>query len=294
LDRRTPTILLIDDDDADRMTLGRMLEEAGYRVMAVSRGADALHTFVIHHLHIALVLSRPRLSDVSVTELCDALFRIDRHVPVVMADRHVYHGANGLDEESRREGFAETIADVRRRLPGTIPDASYFRSSADSSMRSDWPVGSEDVDTTERVGDDAQFRLPRDLRGRRNRSDRGARRDVLEPARRPKVLTITSPDPRKYLARVNRARRSRLRRLGRMGIMAAAICIVLVTALLGLRTKPARAIEQEAMVIAPLSSAAISERVGIVRLVPAARVQSSNLADDVTPRLRQASRRPRR
>jgi CheY-like chemotaxis protein len=304
LSQRAPTILLIDDDDADRMTLGRMLKESGYRVMAVNRGADALHTFVIHHLHIAVVLARTRLPDFTIPEFCDELFRIDRHVQIVMAGPHGYASENVFDEASRRGAFADTLEEVRRRIPGTTPAAAanYFRSPADSAMkldRLDWPAVGEDLAAVRDVGDDPRYRLPLDLRERRDQHDRRDRRDASASARRPHLMTIRSSDPRNSLARLERARRRQLRRFGRMGLVAAAICTVLVTALMGLRSTPARAIEQEDVrVIAPLSSSTMSGRIGTMHLVPAARVESSNFADDLTSRSRQpsrqTSRRPRR
>jgi CheY-like chemotaxis protein len=297
---RAPTILLIDDDDADRMTLGRMLKESGYRVMAVNRGADALHTFVIHHLHIPLVLARTGLSDFTIPDLCDALFRIDRRVQIVMAGQHAYASENGLDEATRRGAFAETLAEVRHRLQErtlqgtTTPAANYFRSSANSSIRLDSPDDGDDLDAIRDVGDDPRYLLPRDLRDRRDQHDR---RHGLASAGRHDLLTIRNSDPRNSLARWERARRRQLRRVGRLGLMAAAICTVLFTALMSLRTTPARAIEPEVAAAVPLSSSAITGRIGTVHLVPSARVRSSNFADDLTSltsRSRQTSPQPSR
>jgi CheY-like chemotaxis protein len=87
LERSAPVILLIEDDEFDRMTLTHMLEESGCSVMASRRGKSAVDTFAIYHRGIALVLASSGLSDVERIRLVEALYRIAPYVPIVIAAR---------------------------------------------------------------------------------------------------------------------------------------------------------------------------------------------------------------
>jgi CheY-like chemotaxis protein len=287
LDRRVPVILLIEDDEADRMTLARMLKECGYNVMAASRGADALDTFVIHHLQLALVVSSSRLSDFGRAQLFDALNRIDGRVPIVVATRYASHGPNGEDP-GRASAFAELIAQVQYRLQGTASAPASAASAPVSSLPSHraftWPLQDQDVDAIEWadvIEEEAinHNAINDEVRSGEELLERVGRSEGLKP--------IASRDPRNYLTSLSRARRTRRRRISRIGITVAAGSAVFVTALLEIRTPTARAIAPNAAVtgslsrVAPLPSAPVSGRMGTVLLVPASRLNRSNLAEDL-------------
>jgi CheY-like chemotaxis protein len=287
LDRLVPVILLIEDDETDRMRLVGMLQECGYGVMAASRAADALDVFVIHHAHIALVLSTARISEFARAQLLDALSRIDARVPTMVA-RLVRHASMG------RAAFAEVIADVRHRLQGVprslptsgvrhsvthtaatpVDDAMFFGGvpAAPSSSRSHsaftWPLRDEDVDEIE-WADPVDGRTARD-----EQIDEGNHPEPmsgLEPVRRNNRLKpIECPDLRNYLAGLHKARQHRWERIALIAITVAVGSALGVATLLQLRTNVAQAFERDATVTAPLPSISISDRLGIVHLVPVA------------------------
>jgi DNA-binding NtrC family response regulator len=58
---RTPTILLVDDDESVRVTMQAVLEMDGYRVTPVSKGSDALE--LLAEREFDLVLTDLRLDD---------------------------------------------------------------------------------------------------------------------------------------------------------------------------------------------------------------------------------------
>jgi CheY-like chemotaxis protein len=297
--RHAPVILLIEDDEADRMTLARLLRRCGYSVMAARRGAEANNTFVIHHLHISLVLVSSRLSEFGRALVFDALSRIDARVPIVMATRYAPRRISPGEDPRGSLVFAELIAEVENRLQGapapfgpsaprdevTAVDegvvfaaAPTVRLSSGSRGSFNWPLRNEDIDEVEfaeAVGDrsvvDEGF-------------DEGTLLRQAGPPRR-NLKSISSPELRHYLARLSRERRIRRHRMSLIGMTVAAGSALVITVLLEMRTSTARAITQE--VVSPLlPSAPISKRVGIVHLVSAEQVNRSSLADDIVSTLR--------
>jgi DNA-binding response OmpR family regulator len=297
LDRRAPIILLIEDDEADRLTLTRMLGNCGYKVMAASRGARALNTFVIHHGHIAVVLLSEQLSDYASGGLVDALYRIDRRVPVLTA-RYPSRGLSAGRDAERSLAFAELVADVQSRLQTTRPaakkhysaldadstpvaaatfftDDSAVRLSGRAHRKFRWPLRDDEVDEIEwgTASEDAavtsQLLADRELRTRVLQSDR--------------LLPIATPNRRRYLARLNRERALR-RRIAGIGMTVAGSALI-ATALLEMRRNTTGAISADATVTVPLAGTPISEHAGIVHLVSAARANRSSLADELLPTL---------
>jgi hypothetical protein len=103
---------------------GRILTEAGYRVMTTCRGADALNTFIVHHRRIDLVLSSASLPDVSFAGLRVALFQIAPQVPVAVTDRRADTQSYGDRGSINSSASAEMLAGIRRHLPASPPEAS--------------------------------------------------------------------------------------------------------------------------------------------------------------------------
>jgi CheY-like chemotaxis protein len=234
LDKRAPVILLIEDDETERMRLGGMLMECGYGVMAAGRAADALDIFVIHHLSIALVLSTERLSDSTRAQRLDAFSRIDSRVPVVT--RHANHYSTG------RQAFADVIGEVQQRLQGIssanllsgrrsvartkapasgdgvfFEDARPRHSFGQPSETFTWPLRDEDVEAIERA-------------------------DAVAPVERiSRLESIEVPELRTYLDALDKARRDRWQRIGRIGITVVAGAALFVATLLQLSAMAARA-----------------------------------------------------
>jgi CheY-like chemotaxis protein len=319
LERSAPTILLIEDDEFDRMTLTRMLEESGYSVMATHRGAPAVDTFAIYHRRIALVLASTGLSDVERIRLAEALYRIAPYVPVVMAARRASHRTNSGEDSGRHPLFVALIAEVRRRLH---QNSTQAEAQAQSFAHVQPPAPTQGRGSRIR-----QFPRPansgaapayqmddRDEADEADETDETANPDetvdpnaVFFPDGAPfawtgsssRLTTIAYLDPRSYLRRLSNARRMRRRRLRRIGIAVVAGCCapLIMLPLLEMRATNARAIAEEASIpLPPLASASISARMGIVPLVSSAHVRRSRLADDLakatkTPAQPQPNRR---
>jgi CheY-like chemotaxis protein len=262
LDRRVPIILLIEHDDIDRMTLFRMLADRGYRIMAASRGVDALDTFVCHHSEIALVLSNAWLPDIRNAQLVDALHRIDARVPVIAA-RHPDHQPTSRDVATRSLAFAGLVAEVDRRVFHTSGERNW---SGEGHGVLSWPLRDEEVDEIEGAEDDATYVAALDAAAFDSSHRPSARSghgefvdgELLENVTRPSggLKPITTRDPRNYLASLSSARRTRRRRIGRLGVLVGMLVAVAVTAVTQLRPTRARAtaIEQDAAMTARYSS----------------------------------------
>lgn len=281
-----PAILLIEDDEFDRMTLTRMLEESGFSVMATRRGTAAVHTFAIYHRRLALVLASTGLSDAERIRLAEALYRIAPRVPVVMAARRASHRPNSGEDSGRSALFVALIAEVMRRLRETSLQAeaqaeSFARvqppapASGRGSRIHQFPRAAQPahagaapayISDTDTAWDAAVDPDPGFFPDAATFGWGGSSR--LKP--------VANLDPRIYLKRLSTARRARRRRFRYIGLaVAAAVATPLVvTPLLQMRTTTARAIAEDASItLPPLASASISARVGLVPLVSSAHVK---------------------
>jgi CheY-like chemotaxis protein len=281
-----PTVLLIEDDEFDRMTLTRMLEESGCSVMATRRGTAAVHTFAIYHRCLSLVLASTGLSDAERIRLAEELYRVAPHVPVVMAARRASHRPNSGEDSGRSALFAALIAEVLRRLDETSARAE---AQAESFARVQPPAPTS--------GRDAHIhQFPRAAPPAHAGAAPAYIADtdtawdgVLDPdpgffpnaatfgwGGSSRLKPVANLDPRSYLKRLSTARRARRRRFRYIGIAVAAAVATpfVVTPLLQMRTTTARAIADDPPdTLPPLASASISARVGLVPLVSSAHVK---------------------
>jgi CheY-like chemotaxis protein len=305
LERSAPVILLIEDDEFDRMTLTRLLEESGHSVMTTHRGAAAVDTFAIYHRRIALVLASTGLADVERIRLAESLYRVAPWVPVVMAARRPSHRPNSGEDSGRAALFAALIAEVRRRLNESSAraeaQAQSFARVQPPAPISAWPRDNE-VDFDEADFEDPAFDSDSYSDSHpSSHSNAHADSDDVFFTEQPtlawsgssRLTPVASLDPRTYLRRLSNSRRARRQRLGRIGIaIAAGFCApLIVVPLLQMRATSARAIEEARVTLPPLASASISARIGIVPLVSSAHVRRSRLAEDLGPALRAGSAR---
>ena len=64
-------ILVAEDDDAMRVYLARALENAGYDVMAVDRGTDAIPLLEEHHIDLLLSdIVMPEMDGIELAQVC--------------------------------------------------------------------------------------------------------------------------------------------------------------------------------------------------------------------------------
>jgi hypothetical protein len=311
--RTAPIILLVEDDEFDRMTLTRMLEESGYSVMAAGCADDALHIFSKSHSDIALILASLRLSDAQRIGLIEAVDRVDVRKPVIVARPRPSHRPNSGADSGRLAMFAELIANVQRRLApsthttdhdaplrvgganryaieGPARSPSSFTGASNPADDFNWSLRDEETDDIEVApyAEDGAVEHAAVNEEAPHGSAVAAEQPLpTYPRRRiPSLALIDMPDLRSCLAEESRTRRIRQRRLRNIGMVAGAGCLplVLITLLPAPATR-ARAIEPDAEAPAPLASTSLSARVGLVPLISGSRLDRSSLADDLIPGL---------
>ena len=82
------TILLAEDDDAQRMIAQRTLEQLGYRVMAAADGQQALLLYDEHRHEIDLILSDTMMPNAGGPELYRAVCERNPRVKFVLSSAH--------------------------------------------------------------------------------------------------------------------------------------------------------------------------------------------------------------
>jgi CheY-like chemotaxis protein len=293
LERSTPIILLIEDDEFDRTTLTRMLEESGYRVITADRAKAGIDTFAINHHRVALVLASTGLADAERIRLVQTLYRIDQYVPIVTAPRRASHRPNSGEDPGRHAAFAALITEVERRLHIAFAQAA---AQAESFAQVQAPAPEA---ASSRVAS-ARYLLPPYVEeaatgGGVDSEDLAADQAGQEGVFFPDVPNIAwsgssrlmhhaNLDPRSYLRQRSSARRSRRRRIGRIGMAVVAACCapLIVPPLLEMRTTIAKAVAEEGPPPKTLASASMSARIGIVPLISSAHVkQRPSVAHDL-------------
>jgi hypothetical protein len=308
----SPIILLIEDDEFDRITLTRLLRESGCRIMSVSDTADALDIFALNRSHIALILASLRLSDVQRIRLLEAVNRVDARTPVIVGAPRPSHRPNSGEDSGRSAIFADLIASVLRRLdhPAALPSTTVHHVSQAPPMPAthapnpdpvlSWPPGNEELDDIESCRRGEIPVIEEQTCGDEtttHAAGAGAEPRPMRTGRRLPSLVMMAPrDLRSELAEEARTHRVRQHRLRTIGLAAAAGCVpvLIITLLPPPTTTTARALEQEVNVPAPigselpkllLASTSLSTRVGLVPLVSGPRMQPSTLANDLVPTL---------
>jgi CheY-like chemotaxis protein len=277
---RTPIILLVEDDEFDRTTLTRMLEERGCDVIT-TRGKHALDTFSLNHTHLALVLASARLSDAERIRLSDGLSRIAPRMPVIMARQHASHRPNSGQAGERPALFAELLREVQRRLQAAsaqapAPGLSVRHLAVDghqafvrkSKPAFNWPMLDDELNDIEGIHPATDRTVTQGTAPQDGDTDLDER--VWRVERTP-LLEITSPDPRDYFAALQRERRARLQRVGRIAAaIAGGSALLMLITLLQMPRTTARGVEDAP--VAMTRSGSISVPGGIVALVSAAQV----------------------
>src|SRR5689334_6059890 len=76
-------ILLVDDDDSIRRLVKKILEAAGYSVIAATDGDLGLETFRQHQKAIALLLTDVAMPKMNGLDLADSVLELDPALPVI-------------------------------------------------------------------------------------------------------------------------------------------------------------------------------------------------------------------
>lgn len=121
-----PRVLLVEDDDNERYTLGRVLERAGFQVTALPRGNDALDTLAATPCDFVITdLMMPGVDGLSLARRVHERFPT---LPIVLTsafpmgraqlDRLDIHGAHFLGKPLDLDRL---IAILRRDAPQSVP-----------------------------------------------------------------------------------------------------------------------------------------------------------------------------
>ena len=116
LQLRTPTVLVVDDDDSVRQLMVRDLEQAGYRVLAAADGVEALAILEQPRAVIDLVIADFMMPRLDGSELAVRLGRVPGSPEIMLISG--YSPESELDGESVTKPFrtADLTAAVRRTL----------------------------------------------------------------------------------------------------------------------------------------------------------------------------------
>jgi len=103
-DAHHPTILVIDDEDLIRWSLGQLLTRKGYAVLSAETGAAGLALFLEHTPD--LVLLDLKLPDIDGLQLLPQLLEHRRQTPVIIMTAY---GSPTIEEEARKLGAIDFL-----------------------------------------------------------------------------------------------------------------------------------------------------------------------------------------
>ena len=100
-------LLIVDDEDSIRTTLGRTLERQGYRVLAAKDGAEAVALYAERRTEIAVVITDMMMPVMDGPATIVALQRINPEVKIIGASGH---DANGKVAKAAGAGVKHFLA----------------------------------------------------------------------------------------------------------------------------------------------------------------------------------------
>lgn len=104
----TGTILLVDDEDAVRLTLRRQIDTLGHTVLEAKHGIEALHIARTHHGKLDLVLTDAVMPMMNGTELAATLLDEFPELPIILMSAYV-------PTSLTRVGFRHAVVPVLRK-----------------------------------------------------------------------------------------------------------------------------------------------------------------------------------
>jgi CheY-like chemotaxis protein len=118
IDTQCATILLVDDNEDVRILAKKLLEIAGYTVIAAADGEEGLHFYEQHRSKIALLLTDVAMPKINGFELADRVLGMDSQASVLFMSGDP--GCEYRDLECLAKPFrpAELIETVTRVLSG--------------------------------------------------------------------------------------------------------------------------------------------------------------------------------
>jgi DNA-binding NtrC family response regulator len=106
-----PSILVVDDDDANRVTLERILQREGYRVVHAIGGREAMDR--LREDRVDLVLTDLKMPGMSGIDLLKAARKVDPDVEVVVMTAY---GTVETAVEAMKEGAYDFVAKPLKRM----------------------------------------------------------------------------------------------------------------------------------------------------------------------------------
>ena len=110
------TILLVDDEPAVRDLGQKILERAGYTILAAANGKEALELHSQHRDRIALVLLDLIMPEMGGQQCCQELRRVRPELKVVIASGYSSGGTMNIATELGAQGFVRKPYDARQLL----------------------------------------------------------------------------------------------------------------------------------------------------------------------------------
>ncbi len=110
------TILIVDDN---RYILGltrRVLEEAGFSVVAATDGPEALRRYQKYQSVIRLLLTDVVMPKMTGLELADRILEIDPQLPVLFMSGDLWGGYRGLECVTKPFNASELVEQIDRLL----------------------------------------------------------------------------------------------------------------------------------------------------------------------------------
>lgn len=93
------TVLVIDDDQAIRKLLGKILEKFGYQVISSATGQEGIELFKREHERVALIILDYTLPDMSCHKVYQKIIELKPEVQLVVT--------SGLDENMIKDNTAD-------------------------------------------------------------------------------------------------------------------------------------------------------------------------------------------
>jgi CheY-like chemotaxis protein len=113
------TILLVDDEEVILDLGSRILMKAGYKVMKVSNGKEALEVYRQRSDEISLVILDLIMPEMGGKQCLEGLLSLDPNVKVVIASGFALNGATRETIETGAKGYVGKPFDIRQLL-GTV------------------------------------------------------------------------------------------------------------------------------------------------------------------------------
>ena len=141
---RRPTVLVVDDNDQVREVVGVVLRRAGFQVVAVASGREAISVFASRHATIDCVLLDLTMPDLTGDEVLVVLRAVSPNIPIVLMSGYLPHdplreaATNAANDFVQKPFLPDDLVDaVRRSLHRTPFERAFQNDQNDQSDQND-------------------------------------------------------------------------------------------------------------------------------------------------------------